>query len=130
MHHWVWEGARSLWQSGHFGEAVEAAAKMLNAETQNKVGRRDLSETTLFQQCFSDDDPQSGKPRLRLPDDDGRTARSVRRGIRAFAEGCFSAIRNPAAHDGADLSETDALERLAALSMLARWVAASKLLVA
>lgn len=131
MHHWVWEGARSLWQSGHFGEAVEAAAKKLNAETQNKVGRRDLSETALFQQCFSDDDPQAGKPRLRLPDDDGgRTAQSVRRGIRAFAEGCFSAIRNPAAHDGGELSETDALERLAALSMLARWVAQATLLVA
>jgi hypothetical protein len=129
MHPWVWEGARSLWQSGHFGEAVEAAAKKLNAEAQNKVSRRDVSETSLFQQCFSDDDPQEGKPRLRLPDDDGgRTAQNVRRGIRAFAEGCFAAIRNPAAHDGGEMSETDALERLAALSMLARWLDQATLL--
>jgi hypothetical protein len=123
MHHWVWEGARSLWQSGHFGEAVEGAAKKVNAETQNKVGRRDVSEADLFIQAFSDDPPQAGKPRLRLPeDDDGRTSRSLRRGIRTFAEGCFAAIRNPVAHDGGELSETEALEQLAALSILARWV--------
>ena len=123
MHRWVWEGGRSLWQSRHFGEAVEAAAKKLNAETQNKIGRRDVSESDLFNQAFSDDPPQPGKPRLRLPsDDDGRTAKSMRRGIRAFADGCFAAVRNPIAHDGAELSETIALEQLAALSMLARWV--------
>jgi hypothetical protein len=33
LHHWIWEGARSLWQSGHFIEAIEAAARKLNAET-------------------------------------------------------------------------------------------------
>ena len=86
-----------------------------------KRGR--LRFTSHREQCFSDDEPQTGKPRLRLPDDDGgRTAQSVRRGIRAFAEGCFAAIRNPTAHDGGEMSETDALERLAALSMLAKWV--------
>ena len=128
MHPWVWDGARSLWQSRHYAEAVEAAAKKLNAETQNKVGRKDISETTLFLQAFSDDEPQPGKARLRLPDDDGgKTALGVRRGIRAFAEGCYAAIRNPLAHDGAEMSEVDALERLAALSMLARWVDQAKL---
>lgn len=128
MHPWVWDGARSLWQSGHFGEAVEAAAKKLNAETQNKVSRRDVSEANLFNQAFSDEPPSIGKPRLRLTnDDDGKTSRSVRRGIRTFAEGCFAAIRNPAAHDGTQLSETEALEQLAALSMLARWADAAEL---
>jgi hypothetical protein len=128
MHGWIWEGARSLWQSGHFGEAVEAAAKKLNAETQNKVGRRDISEIDLFNQAFSDDPPQLGKSRLRLTgDDDGKTAKSIRRGIRAFAEGCFAAIRNPVAHDGHEVSETVALEQLAALSMLARWADAAVL---
>ncbi|MFB8243300.1 TIGR02391 family protein, partial [Kitasatospora purpeofusca] len=53
MHPWVWEGARSLWQSGHFREAVTAAARKVNAETQNKVGRRDTGESALFQSVFS-----------------------------------------------------------------------------
>jgi hypothetical protein len=123
LHPWIWDGAPSLWQSGHFAEGVEAAAKKLNAETQNKVGRRDVAETNLFQQAFSDDPPQPGKARLRIRNDDGgRTAQSARRGVRAFAEGCYAGIRNPMAHDGGDLSESRALEQLAAFSVLARWV--------
>ena len=123
MHPWIWEGARSLWESGHYAEAVGAAAKKLNAETQNKVRRRDVSETDLVNQAFSDDAPAAGKLRLRpVGDDGGKTARSVRRGIRAFAEGCFAAIRNPVSHDGCELSEVEALERLAAFSVLARWI--------
>lgn len=128
LHPWVWDGARSLWQSGHYGEAVEAAAKKVNAEAQNKVGRRDIAETDLFNQVFSKDQPEPNNPRLRLSSDDGgKTALSVRRGIRAFAEGCFAAMRNPLAHDGVDLSDTTALEQLAALSILARWVDAAEL---
>lgn len=131
LHPWVWEGARSLWQSNHFAEAVEAAAKCLNAHMQSKVGRRDVSEATLFHQGFSDDPPQPGRPRLRLPDDDdGKSARSLRRGVRSFAEGCYAALRNPSAHDGLELSEIEALERLAALSIVARWVDASEVATA
>ena len=33
LHPWVWSGAKSLWQSGHYREAVEGAIKKLNAET-------------------------------------------------------------------------------------------------
>lgn len=130
FHRWVWEGARSLWQSGHFREAVRSAAVKLNAETQNKLATRDLAETALFQLAFSADAPASGKPRLRLPDDDdGKTACGVRRGVMAYAEGCFAAIRNPSSHDVQDeLPEVEALEQLAAFSVLARWVDAAQVL--
>ncbi|MBW4722382.1 TIGR02391 family protein [Saccharothrix obliqua] len=123
LHPWIWEGARSLWQSGHYREAVHAACVKLNAETQNKVDRRDISETDLFNQAFSVDPAQPGKPRLRvLPDDGSKTFSSVHRGVRCFAEGCYAAIRNPVAHTKGDLTEDQALEQLAALSVLARWV--------
>src|SRR5690606_35772073 len=65
LHPWVWSGAQSLWRSGHYRSADEDAAKKLNAETQNKLGRRDVSETDLFKQAFSLDSPAPGKPRLR-----------------------------------------------------------------
>ncbi|GGK23504.1 hypothetical protein GCM10011583_64300 [Streptomyces camponoticapitis] len=125
MHPWVWDGARALWQSGHFREAVTAAARKVNAETQNKVGRRDVSETALFQNLFSKDPAKAGQPRLRLMTDDGSdTFRSIHRGAAAFAEGCYAGIRNPNSHeDGlAELPEHEALEQLAAFSVLARWV--------
>lgn len=96
----------------------------MNAEAQTKAGRRDISETDLFKQVFSSDPPRPGAPRLRpRGDDGGKSAVSIRRGVSAFAEGCYAAIRNPLSHeDGVDLPEQEALEQLAALSVLARWV--------
>lgn len=124
LHDWVWSGAKSLWQSGHYREAVEGAIKKLNAETQNKVGRRDVSETNLFKQAFSTDDAAPGKARLRrMSPDASDTYKSVQRGAMAFAEGVFAGIRNPLSHEAdQELSEQQALEYLAALSVLARWV--------
>ncbi|WP_201788868.1 TIGR02391 family protein [Amycolatopsis orientalis] len=127
LHPWVWSGARSLWQSGHYREAVEGAIRKLNAETQNKVGRRDVSETDLFKQAFSMDDPKAGKTRLRRMKDHGSdTYKSVQRGAMNLAEGVFAGIRNPLSHEvDQELSEQEALEYLAALSVLARWVDAA-----
>ena len=124
LHPWVWDAARSLWQSGHFRSAVEDAAKKLNAETQNKVGRRDVSETKLFQESFSERAAEPGKARLRRMKDNGSdTYRSVQRGAMSLAEGIYTGIRNPFNHeDPKDIDEQTALEYLAAISVLARWV--------
>lgn len=129
LHPWIWDGARSLWQSGHHREAVEGAVRKLNAETQNKLGRQDLGEVDLFKQAFSLDPADAGKPRLRrVPSDESKTYRSVQRGAIAFAEGIFAGIRNLLAHEAnLDMSEQEALEYLAALSVLARWVDDSEL---
>ncbi|MAP64896.1 MAG: restriction endonuclease [Microbacterium sp.] len=129
LHPWVWDGASSLWQSEHFREAVEGAIRKLNAETQNKLGRRDVSETDLFNQAFSEQAPAAGKPRLyRMKNDGSSTFKSVQRGARTFAEGVFAGIRNPLAHEAdQEMPEQQALEYLAALSVLARWVDESTL---
>jgi len=131
MHSWVWEGAWALWRGGHFREAVTAAAKKVNAEAQNKIGRRDVSETKLFQSAFSLNAPKVDEPRLRLMVDDGSdTFRSVHRGAMALAEGCYAGIRNPNSHEDGlpELFEHEALEQLAAFSVLARWVDTATLL--
>lgn len=124
LHPWIWSGAQSLWQSGHYREAVEAALKKLNAETQNKVRRRNVSETKLFQESYSTDDPVPGRPRLRRMHNDGSdTYTSMQRGAMALAEGIYAGIRNPLSHEAEhELSEQEALEYLAAASVLARWV--------
>ena len=100
------------------------AAIRINAEAQAKLDRRDASETALFNQAFSLDPPGPDAARLRLSEHDGsKTYENRHRGARAFAEGLYSAIRNPGMHDGAgELAEQGALERPAAFSILARWV--------
>lgn len=126
LHPWAWEGARSLWQSGHYREAVRAAAVKVNAETQNKLGRRNLAETALFQLALSNDSPAVDSPRLRpAGDDGGKTSLSVRRGVVALAEGAYGALRNPIGHDEGELGEQEALEQLAVFSVLARAVDAA-----
>jgi hypothetical protein len=132
LHPWVWSGAESLWASGHHRSAVEDAAKKVNAETQNKIGRREISETDLFKQAFSLDAPSSSKARLRRMKDDGsETYKSMQRGAMALAEGIYAGIRNPFNHaDPKDIGEQVALEYLAALSVLARWVDESTVVIA
>nr|WP_189429743.1 MULTISPECIES: TIGR02391 family protein [Streptomyces] len=71
FHAWVWGAAQTFWESAHYRASVHAAATSINAHLQNKLGRRDLSDTKLIQEAFSDKAPESGKPRLRLPGDPG-----------------------------------------------------------
>ena len=55
----------------------------------------------------------------------------MQRGARTFAEGVFAGIRNPLAHEAdQEMPEQQALEYLAALSVLARWVDESTVEVA
>lgn len=124
LHPWIWSAAVSLWQSDHYLEAVKTACLKVTAETQRKVNRRDLNEFDLFNQAFSTDKPKPGAARLRrIPDDGSKTFQSVQRGAMRLAEGIFAGIRNPLSHEAdQELDEQIALEYLAALSVLARWV--------
>lgn len=125
FHPWAWGAAQSMWSVGAYDRAVDDALTRVNAETRNKVDRRDPGETKLFQLVFSTDAPKPGVPRLRLMADDGSdTYKSIHRGAAALAEGLFALLRNPAAHEVRthEGQEQVALERLAAVSTLARTV--------
>jgi hypothetical protein len=132
LHPWAWENGRSYWNTGHYHQAVMQAAIRINAETQAKLGRMDVSEAALFNEAFSLADPKDGAARLRLSaNDGGKTYENLHRGARAFADGLYTAIRNPGMHaptqvDGGQ--EQLALEQLAAFSLLARWIDQSTVL--
>jgi hypothetical protein len=123
FHLWVWRAARTLWDSAHYRHAVQAAATAINDHTQNKLSRRDIADTQLMQEAFSPHPPEPGRPRLRCPGDHASpTVQSRQRGALQYASGCFSAIRNPATHEHGEWDQETALECLAALSLLARWI--------
>lgn len=133
MHEVVWGAASTQWSTGHRHEAVLAAAKAVNSRLQEKLNRRDVSEAKLVREAFSEK-AESGKPRLRFAHiDDEQTRESMRQGVMSFGDGCFQAIRNPVGHlpnDEHELEEQPALERLAALSLLLRWIDEAELEVA
>jgi hypothetical protein len=124
MHPLVWGAARPLWVDGHFRQAISAAAETFIAQVKARTGRYDLAETSLWQQAFSDKAPEPGKPRLRWPGDPAanQDVKNMNDGLRFFAPGVQMLIRNPATHSIDEMPEQDALERLAVLSLLARWV--------
>jgi hypothetical protein len=127
LHAWVWEAARSLWDTRHYREAVQVAATSVNAHLQHIAGRRDVSDYRLVTELFSEKDPEVGRPRLRWPGDPSdEQFRSMQAGLRGYGAGVFQCIRNPATHDLDELSEQDALERLASLSLFCKWVGACK----
>jgi hypothetical protein len=123
FHPWVWDAARTFWNSKHYRDAVRAAATAINAHTQAKVGRRDIADNDLMNQVLKEP-TRPGQKYLQIPGDpNDQTVQSRNRALRPFAEGCFAGIRNPAAHEhGPDWAEQKALEHLAALSVLARWI--------
>lgn len=126
LHSLIWKAAEAQWLTGHRHEAVLAAAKAVNSHLQARLGRRDASEADLIRQAFSEKPPEPGKPRLRfdkLADEQSRE--SLRQGVMSFGAGSFQAIRNPVGHlpnEELELTEQTALERLASLSLLARWI--------
>ena len=123
MHPLVWGAAQRLWRDHHFRHAVAAAAEALIAQVKSRTERNDVPETALWQETFSERDPVPGKPRLRWPGDPAdRAVKNMNDGLRLFAAGVQMTIRNTATHPAADLSEQEALERLATLSLLARWL--------
>jgi len=123
FHPWVWLAAASLWDTGHYRAAVQAAATSVDIHLQALVGRRDVTGTGLAREALGAEAPGPSKPRLRVPGDrNAKSWKSRQAGLRDFAAGCFEAVRNPAAHELEELEEAEALEQLAALSLLARWL--------
>jgi uncharacterized protein (TIGR02391 family) len=123
LHRWVWEPARPLWRDGHYRAAVQTAATGLDTRLQDFAGRGDIFGTNLVHQCLTDDAPRPGKPRLRVPDQGNeRTTQSVQEGLRALGAAAFQLARNPASHRVDDISEQEALEMMAVLSLFARTV--------
>jgi Protein of unknown function (Hypoth_ymh) len=123
LHPWVWDAAGTFWDAGAHAVAVEQAAKSITAHTQQKT-RCHLADDDLMSQVWSDDPPKPDRPRLRfLGDRTTKTWQSRQRGARSLAQGCYGGIRNIVAHEYApDWPQQLALEYLACLSVLARWI--------
>jgi uncharacterized protein (TIGR02391 family) len=125
LHPTVWNPAARLWDDGHYRQAVESAATAVDDALRAKLGRSDIRGRDLIAQAFTEDDPEPGKPRLRFTDinpDDKKRWVDAHQGTMHFGIGCMMAIRNLVAHNPDEIDPQVALEQLAALSVLARWI--------
>lgn len=128
MHPVIWGVARRLWSGGHYQHAVAAAARSLVTQVKARTDQNDVPEASLWQETFVDRAPEPGRPRLRWPGDPtNRDVQSMNAGLRQLASGMQMTIRNGAADSVGEMGREEALERLAALSLLARWVDACEI---
>jgi Protein of unknown function (Hypoth_ymh) len=125
LHPWVWDTARSAWESGHRRHSIQVAATRIDEETKVKLDRFDISGTSLGQQAWSADPPSAEAARLR-PTGFGavgdKNYDSALSGARSLHAAVMNRVRNLATHSTAEIDEQIALEQLAALSLLARWI--------
>ena len=125
LHPRVWDGAVHFWGDDGYDAAVQTAAFAVAELTRRKIGCHDLDGEELYAELFSTDAPQPGAPRLRFPDfdysEEPQRWTAAHEGARRFGMGCAHNIGDPDAHLFST-TEQEALEKLAALSVLARWV--------
>ncbi len=123
LHPWVWKAAANLWDGRHYKQAVLEAANAVELQTRLKIGKENLSGRDLYAQAFSVD-PQGCPERLRIGLEEGTDAwTSAHEGAKFLGMACSAGIRNWAAHPtDKEVTEQEALEYLAAFSVLARWI--------
>lgn len=127
LHPWIWDVAMNLWENGHYKQAVEQAWNNLVQHTQQKTGL-DSSGKNLYSdlfKCRPDNGPLLVFSNFKKGTQDWTSAHQ---GAHHYGMGCALRIRNLTAHTTDELDEQKALEYLAALSVLARWVAEATVL--
>lgn len=115
FHPRVREISASLFKNGEYNNAVEEAAKALNAFIQDKTGSR-KAEADLVQSVM-----KSFPPPLQFnPYLDTDSGKNEQAGLALIAEGVFKALRNPKAHSPKDIPQVqiDALEALDQLAII------------
>lgn len=122
LHPRVWTAASAIWDTGEYRVAVAQAALALSMHIKALAESR-LADGKLVSDVLSPDPPRIGATRLQFPGDrDDETWRSRQRGLHMLAQGAYAGIRNVSAHEDEPLEEHAALEYLAVLSVIARWV--------
>jgi uncharacterized protein (TIGR02391 family) len=113
FHSKVVEASRSLFQTGHYSQAIFEAFKAVNNSVKEKACS-ELDGRNLMAQVFSETDPVIGLNDLKSQSD-----RDEQEGFRFLFMGAVVGIRNPKAHDNVKQADPyRTLEYLALASLL------------
>ena len=103
-------------RANHHTAAVLQATAVLQEEIR-RVGRLSLDGADLMNAAFGD---RRTPPKIVVANRRTKTGKSVQQGIHLLALGLVAAVRNPASHGLVDLTASEALERLAVMSLIHR----------
>jgi uncharacterized protein (TIGR02391 family) len=115
LHPEIARACGSLFETGHYAEAVENGCKVLDMLVKMRSMKSDPSGTELMQLVFS---PKA--PVLRFNDQANDSEKSEQLGMMFLFSGAMLALRNPRAHGLVQDHPESAVEYLSFLSMLAK----------
>ncbi len=122
LHELVWKPASTYWNMQDRERAVEAAYRAIQAQIQVSIGRADIDGTPLFEQAFSPN-AKEGTVRLWLGGPrETDTWKSRQLGLMRLGQATALGIRNVLEHSDRELTPVEAMETLATLSLLVRWL--------
>ena len=121
IHPEVERAISTLFQNGHYANAVEDACKVLDGLVKLRSGKYDLSGTDLMQTVFSPKNPILAFNMLQSDSD-----KSEQQGMMFLYAGAMLALRNPRAHGIVEDDPEKALEIIAFLSFLAKSLDSAK----
>lgn len=114
FHPEVVRASRSLFESGHYPQAIFEAYKALNNFVKGKSGVSHLDGQALMGQVFGTDEPT-----IRLNPLETKSDRDEQDGFKFLYMGAMTGIRNPKAHDSVQQRDpVRALKYLALASLL------------
>jgi uncharacterized protein (TIGR02391 family) len=115
LHPEIERATTSLFQGGHFANAIEDACKVLDGLVKMRSGKFELSGTDLMHTVFS---PKN--PILRFNDLITETDKSEQQGMMYLYAGAMLAFRNPRAHGIVEDDPQTAVEVISFVSFLAK----------
>ncbi len=110
--------AKTLYESGHFTDALRKASIKLEEkckEVYREKTAKEASGVTLMTKLFCENKGEAILPMFNLSSTEGADRQ---KSIYFLFSGCIGAIRNPLAHESADLEEIEALYGLNVVSYL------------
>ena len=115
IHPEIEKAVSSLFQNGHYGNAVEDACKVVDGLVKIRSGKDELSGTKLMQAVFSVENPILAFNTLQ-----SETDKCEQQGMMFLYAGAMLGLRNPRAHEIVKDDPQKALELIAFLSFLAK----------
>jgi hypothetical protein len=126
MHPVVWQAAATAWNNQHWLDAVRAATQAVLARVGDRLGWQpeQFNQGSPWNQVFADDpEDADAVPHLGLPAGvDQTSGHHLVAALRHVTVGLPVLVIDPALGPRKGLTRQDALERLAALSLLAWWL--------
>lgn len=120
FHQAVWGAAATLWDNGHFRQAVQTAASALEGMLQAIAGPGLSGENLAILFSLSPPGQDAARLRIRDIDPESKTYKSAHEGAAALVRGAFLAVRNLVSHPGwPDPNYTEGLEMISVLSLVA-----------